>query len=77
MNMKFDDDEVNPMTYGALLQRMNDMDKKIDKMGGQLEELVALANRPRGGFWIGMSIISTLSAIAGFVVSNSKDTINH
>lgn len=72
MNLPFDTDELNHMTYGALLQRVKDMDKKIDKMETQLEELVALANRSRGGFWIGMSIVSAISAVGGFIVSGWK-----
>lgn len=34
--------EIDPMKYGVLWQRVQDMDKKMDKMERQLEELVAL-----------------------------------
>jgi hypothetical protein len=48
------------------------MDKKMDKVERQLEELVALANKGKGGFWFGMSVISALSGLIGFVASNWK-----
>jgi hypothetical protein len=48
------------------------MDKKMDKVERQLEELVALANKGKGGFWFGMSVISAVSGLAGFVASNWK-----
>jgi hypothetical protein len=48
------------------------MDKKIDKMEGQLEQLVALANQGRGGFWVGMAIASSFSAAVGFLISHLK-----
>jgi hypothetical protein len=45
------------------------MDKKVDKMERQLEELLALANKSKGGLWLGMSLISILSSVVGYFVS--------
>lgn len=64
--------EIDPMKYGVLWQRVQDMDKKMDKMERQLEELVALANKSKGGFWFGMSMVSGVSAVIGFILSNWK-----
>jgi hypothetical protein len=33
-----------------------------------MEELLALANKGRGGFWAGMMIVSAFSSVVGFVV---------
>jgi len=55
-----------------LWQRVQDMDKKMDKMERQLEELVALANKSKGGLWLGMSIASGFSALVGFLASHWK-----
>ena len=52
--------------------KVQDMDRKVDKMERQLEELLALANRSKGGLWIGMSIASAFSAFVGFVASHWK-----
>lgn len=64
--------EFDPVKYGALWQKVQEMDKKFDKMERQLEELLALANRSKGGLWIGMSIASAFSAFVGFVASHWK-----
>lgn len=64
--------EFDPVKYGALWQKVQEMDKKFDKMERQLEELLALANRSKGGIWIGMSIASAFSAFVGFVASHWK-----
>ena len=64
--------EIDLVKYGVLWQKVQDMDRKVDKMERQLEELLALANRSRGGLWIGMSIASAFSAFVGFVASNWK-----
>ena len=64
--------EIDLVKYGVLWQKVQDMDRKVDKMERQLEELLALANRSKGGLWIGMSIASAFSAFASFVASNWK-----
>jgi hypothetical protein len=70
--MPFENGEIDPVKYGVLWQRVQDMDKKIDKMERQLEDLVALANRSKGGLWLGMTIVSGISALTGFIVSHIK-----
>lgn len=70
--MAFESGEIDPVKYGVLWQRVQDMDKKMDKMERQLEELVALANRSKGGFWMGMTIASTLGAAVTWVASHMK-----
>ena len=66
------DSGIDLVKYGVLWQRVQDMDKKMDKMERQLEELVALANKSKGGLWLGMSIASAFSAFVGFVASHWK-----
>ena len=70
--MDFERTEIDPVKYGVLWQRVQDMDKKMDKVERQLEELVALANRSKGGLWFGMSMVSGVSAIVGFILSHWK-----
>ena len=64
--------EFDPVKYGALWQKVQEMDKKFDKMERQMEELLALANKSKGGLWLGMSIASGFSALVGFMASNWK-----
>lgn len=45
------------------------MDRKITKMENQLDELVALANKGKGGLWFGMSVVSSISVIIGYIIS--------
>ena len=70
--MAFENGEIDPVKYGVLWQKVKDMDKKVDKMERQLEELLALANKSKGGLWFGMSIVSGVSAAVGFVLSHWK-----
>lgn len=65
--------DIDLVKYGVLWQkveeyerRFDDMDKKMTKMEGQLEQLVALANQGRGGFWAGMALVSAISSVIGY-----------
>jgi uncharacterized protein YigA (DUF484 family) len=69
MDMSF---ELDPVKYGVLWntvenneKQLEQMSQKIDKMESKLEELVALANKSRGGFWMGMAIVSAISGAIG------------
>ena len=43
------------------------MSAKIDKMESSIETLVAMANQGRGGFWVGMAVVSAISSLMGYV----------
>ena len=66
--------EIDPVRYGVLWQKVQDyerrfdeMSAKIDKMESSIETLVALANQGRGGFWMGMVIVSAISSVMGYI----------
>lgn len=58
--------DIDLVKYGVLWQKVESMEAKIDKMEAQLETLVELANKGRGGFWMGMIFISAVSSVAGY-----------
>jgi hypothetical protein len=59
--------EIDPVKYGQLWQSVDDLKAKVDKLEEGMEELLALANKGRGGFWVGMMVVSALSTFIGFV----------
>ncbi len=64
--------EIDPVKYGVLWERVQTMDKKIDKMERQIEQLLELANKGKGGLWFGMAMASALSGLIGFVIAYIK-----
>lgn len=67
--------EIDLVRYGALYQKVENyeekfdaMQKKMDKMESQLEQLIALANQGRGGFWMGMLLVSGISTLTGWFI---------
>lgn len=68
--MAFDSNgEIDPVKYGVLWERVQHMDRKITKMESQLDELIALANKGKGGLWFGMAVASGVSGFVGFLIS--------
>lgn len=67
-----DQDGIDLVKYGVLWQKVQDMDKKMDKMERQIEQLLELANKGKGGLWFGMSIISGVSVMVGYALNFFK-----
>jgi hypothetical protein len=67
-----DHPEIDPVKYGVLWERVTQMDKKIDKMESQIAELLELANKGKGGFWMGMTIASSVGAAVAWVAGHMK-----
>jgi hypothetical protein len=64
--------EIDLVKYGVLWERVQQMDKKIDKMENQIEQLLELANKGKGGFWMGMTIASSVGAVVAWIVGHMK-----
>jgi hypothetical protein len=64
--------EIDPVKYGVLWERVQNMDKKMDKMEAQIAELLELANKSKGGFWMGMTIASGVGGFVSWAVSHIK-----
>lgn len=66
--------DFDPVKYGVLWQKVEDyekkfdsMERKIDKLEDSIDRLVSLADKSKGGFWVGMMIVSGISSMIGFV----------
>lgn len=64
--------EIDPVRYGVLWERVQQMDKKIDKMEKQIEQLLELANKSKGGLWAGMAIASAVGGAVTWVAGHFK-----
>jgi hypothetical protein len=53
--------------FGGLVNQVENLQLKVDKLEQGMEELLALANKGRGGFWVGMMVVSAISSIVGFI----------
>jgi hypothetical protein len=60
--------EIDPVRYGQLWEKVDQLTTKVDKLEEGMEELLALANKGRGGFWVGMMVVSAFSTAIGWVI---------
>jgi len=59
--------DVDMFKYGQLVAQVESLDKKVDQMDRDLKELLALANKGKGGMWAGMMFISAISSGIGYL----------
>lgn len=62
--------EIDPVAFGALTAKVENLEKKLDKLEASIDELIALVNKGKGGVWMGMAIVSGISSLVGFVTHN-------
>ena len=62
-------EEIDPVKYGAMYQKVQDLDRKMDKMERQIELLLEMANKSKGGLWFGMMVVSAVSAVISWVLA--------
>jgi tetrahydromethanopterin S-methyltransferase subunit B len=61
--------EIDPVKYGVLWQKVESLEAKIDKLETSMDRLLELANQSKGGFWMGMAVVSAISSIAGYLTN--------
>ena len=64
--------EIDPIQYGRLIAQVDNLTNKVDSMDGDIKELLALANKSKGGFWMGMTIASMAGGFITWVISHWK-----
>ena len=64
--MAFDESTFDPVRYGVLWERVQVMDRKMDRMERQMEQLLDMASRSKGAIWLGIGLWSVVTAALGF-----------
>jgi hypothetical protein len=58
---------VDLYKYGKLVATVESLEKKVDKLEVGMEELLELANKSKGGFWMGMVIASGIGGLVTYI----------
>ena len=61
--------EIDLVKYGVLWQKVESLEAKIDKLEVSVDRLLELANQSKGGFWMGMAIVSAISSVIGYATN--------
>jgi len=59
--------EIDPVKVGVMWQKVEAMEREMTEMRSDVKELLAMANKGRGGFWVGMMVVSGISSLIGFI----------
>ena len=59
--------DLDPIKVGVMWQKVEAMEKEVNELRTDVKELLALANKGRGGFWVGMTIASGISSLIGYL----------
>jgi hypothetical protein len=66
-------ESIDPVQYGKLIAQVENLTAKVESMDSDIKELLALANKSKGGFWMGLAFASAVSGfVAWFVATWSK-----
>lgn len=59
-----DIEKFDMFKFGGLVNQVENLQAKVDSMDRDIKELLELANKSKGGFWMGMTIASV---VGGFI----------
>ena len=60
--------EISERDFGRLEAEVQALKSELDDIKNDVKELLALANKSKGGFWMGMTIASAVGGIVTFFV---------
>jgi hypothetical protein len=55
--------------FGGLVNQVEHLQSKVDSMDKDIKELLELANKSKGGFWMGMTIASIIGGAVTYLSS--------
>lgn len=61
--------EIDPIRYGAMYQKVKDLDEKVDKIESQVEALVGFASKLKGGLLLASILVPVATAMTTLIVT--------
>lgn len=62
--------DFDPVGYGELRAQVAGLERDVAELRSDVRTLLELANRSKGGLWVGMAIVSAASAAVSWVVAH-------
>lgn len=60
--------EIDLIEYGALTAQVKTLTNTVSAMEADVKSLLELANKSKGGFWVGMTIASIVGGFVSWVI---------
>jgi hypothetical protein len=68
--------EIDPYQFGILTAQVKTLETQVSELSSDVKILLELANKSKGGFWMGMAIASSFGGVIGWIVSHIPWAIN-
>jgi hypothetical protein len=62
--------DIDPITFGRMQAEVHLLRSEVATLQSDVKELLALANKGKGGFWMGMTIASMLGGLVSWIVTH-------
>lgn len=62
---------MDPLQFGKLQAEVEQLKNDMHSLKADVKELLALANKSKGGFWMGMTIASFVGGLVSWVSSHT------
>jgi len=63
---------IDPREFGRLEAEVKSLSDQVDSMQRDIKALLALANKGKGGFWMGMTMASFVGGFISWVASHAS-----
>ena len=60
--------DIDPREFGKLEAQVESLQTEVHALRDDVKKLLELANKSKGGFWVGMSIASAIGGVLTFIV---------
>jgi hypothetical protein len=64
--------EIDLVKYGVMWAKVEAMEAEVQELRKDVKTLLELANKSKGGFWMGMVIVSSISSLIGFFIHSAS-----
>jgi hypothetical protein len=60
--------DIDPREFGKLEAQVTSLQKEVHILSKDVKCLLELANKSKGGFWMGMTVASAVGGVMTFIV---------
>jgi hypothetical protein len=64
--------EIDPVKFGLLIGQVKTLENQVADMQQDVKELLEIANRVKGGIWLGGVGITMLSGVVSWLVAHFR-----
>ena len=62
--------DIDPVKFGLLIGQVKTLETQVDDLQKDVKTLLALANKSKGGLWVGMTLASFFGGIVSWVLAH-------